>query len=756
MHDDDPQLFRLPAVSRRGFLALAATATLPPGRAAANAERIADLVARMTPEEKAGQLTVMADPFRWRPGGVNPDDMNVDEARIAADIRAGRLGALFNGVGAAGARSVQRLAVEESRLRIPLLFAADIVHGLRTAFPVPLAEAASWDPDLARRTARGAAMEGGASGIHQTYAPMVDVARDQRWGRVVEGAGEDVFLGEVFAHARTLGFQGSALTDPLSLLATPKHFAAYGAAAAGLDYAGADVSERMLREVYLPPFRAALDAGALSIMSAFNTVDGVPATGNRRLLTGILREEWGFTGYVVADYTADRELVAHGMAADDRDAARIAMLAGIDMVMMSDFYVRYLPGLVASGEVPMARLDEAVSRVLGAKAALGLFDDPYRGSDPDVERATVGSAAIRALAREAGQRSAVLLRNEGDLLPLRRETRIALIGPLAEEPVNAAGPWSIFTDHKAVVTIADGLRAAITDPARLTVVKGCEAEAEIPGGITAAVAAAEAADVVVLVAGEHALMSGEAQSRTTIDIPAPQQALAAAIAATGKPVVVLLKTGRGLELPDVLTGFPALLVVWFLGSEEGNAVADLIFGDAVPIGRLPVSFPFRSGQEPYHYDHLATGRPETPESRFYKARYRETPNRARFPFGHGLTYGVVDYGEVRLSSPTLPWDGEITASVRLRNPGTRTVEEVVQLYIRDRAASVAQPIRRLRAFRRVEVPPGGETEASFPLRREDLTFIGTDLLTRAEPGSFELWLAPDAEAGSPVGFDLLA
>lgn len=753
MSGDDPETFRLPAVTRRGFLALAAAAALPPQRAAAEAARIADLVARMTPEEKAGQLTVMADPFRWRPGGVNPDDMNVDEARIAADIRAGRLGALFNGVGAAGARSVQRLAVEESRLRIPLLFAADIVHGLRTAFPVPLAEAASWDPELARRTARAAAMEGAASGIHQSYAPMVDVGRDQRWGRVVEGAGEDVLLGEIFAHARVLGFQGERLADPASLLATPKHFAGYGAAEGGLDYAAADVTERVLREVYLPPFHAAIEAGALSVMSAFNAVDGVPATGNRRLLTGILRDEWGFEGFVVADYTADRELVAHGFAEDDRDAARLALLAGVDMVMQSDLYVRYLPGLMAEGAVPVAAVDAAVSRVLAAKVALGLFDDPYRGSDPEVERATVGSAPIRAVAREAGRRSAVLLKNEGGLLPLRRDARVALVGPLASEPVNAAGPWSIFADHTRAVTIEAGLRGVLGD--RLVVARGCEAEAEIPGGIAQAVAAAEGADAVVLVAGEHALMSGEAQSRVAVDIPAPQQALAQAIAATGKPVVVLLKAGRGLEVSGPVGEMPAILLVWFLGSEEGNAVADLLFGDVAPVGRLPVSLPFRSGQEPYHYAHAATGRPETPESSAYKARYREAPNRARYPFGHGLSYGAVRYGEVRLSAERMAWDGEITASVTLANDGARAVEEVVQFYVRDRAASVVQPVRRLRAFRRVAVPAGGTVDVGFTLRREDLTFVGTDLQPRAEPGRFDLWLAPDAEAGEAVAFDLM-
>lgn len=739
-------------VSRRGALALLAAAAVPV-RAGAEA-RIADLLARMTPEEKAGQLTVVNDPFRWRPSGVNPGDMTGDEARTAAEIRAGRLGALFNGVGAAGGRAVQRLAVEESRLGIPLLFAADIVHGLRTVFPVPLAEAASWDPDLARATARAAAAEGAASGIHQTYAPMVDIGRDQRWGRVVEGAGEDVLLGAVFARARVEGFQGADLRDPAALLATPKHFAGYGAAEGGLDYAGADISERVLREVYLPPFRAAFDAGALSTMAAFNAIDGVPATGNRHLLTGILRDEWGFRGFVVSDYTADRELVAHGFAEDERDAARLALLAGVDMVMMSDLYLRHLPGLVAEGAVPAARLDEAVARVLRVKAALGLFEDPYRGTDPSVEARVVGGAPLRALARESGRRSAVLLKNEGGLLPLRRDMRVALVGPFAEETVSAAGPWSIFADHARVVTLAEGFRAALGDPSRLAVARGCNPEAEIPGGIAAAVAAAGAADVTVLVAGESAFMSAEAQSRVTIDVPAPQQALAAALAATGKPLVVLLKTGRGLELSGPVGDAPAILLVWFLGSEEGNAVADLVFGDAAPSGRLPVSFPLRSGQEPYHYDHAATGRPETAESDAYKARYREAPNRARYPFGHGLTYGAVRYGPVALSPERLAWDGEIAATATLGNDGPRAVEEVVQLYIRDRAASVVQPVRRLRAFLRVTVPAGGEVTVRFTLRREDLTFLRPDLQPRAEPGWFDLWLAPDAEAGSGVAFEL--
>jgi beta-glucosidase len=745
-------------LTRRGLLkraALTGVAAALPRASWAESARIAGLLARMTPEEKAGQLTVVNDPFRWRPGGVNPGDFDADQARTAAEIRAGRLGALFNGVGAAGARRVQRIAVEESRLGIPLLFAADILHGLRTIFPVPLGEAASFDPALAERCARAAAREGGASGIHQTYAPMVDVARDQRWGRVVEGAGEDVLLNSRFAAARTRGFQGGDLRDPLALLATPKHFAAYGAAEGGLDYNSAEISERSLREIYLPPFRAALDAGALSIMAAFNTIDGVPATGNRHLLTGILREEWGFDGFVVADYTADQELIAHGFAEDGRDAARIAMLAGIDMVMMSDLYVTHLPGLVASGAVPMARLDQAVSRVLSVKAALGLFEDPYRGADPAAERREIGAADIRALAREAGTRAAVLLRHEGAVLPLRRDQRIALIGPLARATVDAVGPWSIFADHGSVVTIEAGLRAALDDPALLSLARGSEVEAEIPGGIALAVAAAEAADVIVLVAGESAFMSAEAQSRVTIDVPEPQRALAEALAKTGKPMIVLLKSGRALELSGAIAKAEAILAIWFLGSEEGNAVADLLFGAVPPSGRLPVSFPIRSGQQPYYYAHRATGRPETPESAAYKARYREAPNRARYAFGHGLGLSPAVYAAPVLSADVLGWEGEITASATITNTGAREIVEVAQLYLHDRVAEVARPVRVLTDFQRLTIPPGGAAEARFTLRRADLSYLGPDGQPRVDPGAFDLWIAPDAESGAPARFRLL-
>lgn len=747
-----------PVISRRGVLAaLSALFALPRAvLAEREADRIEALIAAMTLEEKAGQLTLFNDPFRWRPGNVNPGDFDADQTRMAEEIRAGRVGSLFNGVGAAQARYAQGLAVNESRMGIPLLFAADVIHGLRTTFPVPLAEASSWDPALAERTARAAAAEAGASAIHQTYAPMVDIARDQRWGRGVEGAGEDVLLGCLFAAARTRGFQGASLSDPASVLATPKHFVAYGAAEGGLDYAAADLSERTLREVYLPPFRAAFDAGALSVMCAFNDVNGVPATANAWLLRDVLRGEWGFPGIVLSDYTGDRELVAHGLAADERDAARLAFMAGVDMSMNSGLYIRHLPGLVAAGAVPMERLDDAVRRVLTVKAALGLFGDPFRGTDPEVERRVVGSQAHRELAREAAQRSAVLLRNEGGLLPLARDRRVALIGPFGADAENALGPWSIFGVTDSAVTLEQGLREALADPFLLTVVAGAGIEAPLEGGIAAAVAAAEAADVVVLAMGESRWMSSEAHSRDRIDLPAVQQALAEAVAATGRPVVVLLKTGRALELTGAVAGAEAILLTWFLGQEEGHAVADLLFGAVAPSGRLPVSFPRSTGQQPFYYARKTTGRPETVVGGDYTAHYRNVPDSALYPFGHGLGYAPVEYTELRLSSDRMAWEGSIDATVRVVNRGGREVEEVVQLYLRDRAASVTQPRRLLKAFRRVPVPAGGAVEVTFTLGRAELTFLGPDLRPVAEPGAFDLWLAPDAEGGLAGRFTLEA
>ena len=726
-------------------------------QAQANLSRVDALIARMTIEEKAGQLNLMNDPFRWRPEGINPGDaLDTDQTQTAADIKAGRIGALFNGVGAASTRYVQDMAVKESRLGIPLLFAADIVHGLRTTFPVPLGEAASWDLDLAERTARAAAVEGGAAGVHQTYAPMVDVARDQRWGRVVEGSGEDVLLNNLFAIARTKGFQGDDLTHWSSLVATPKHFAAYGAAEAGMDYNSTDMSELALRSIYLPPFKAALDAGALSVMSAFNDLNGVPTSGNKWLLTDVLHGEWGFAGFVVSDYTSEQELVAHGYAADGRDAARLALLAGVDMSMKSGLYIKHIPELVQSGDVPIARVDQAVRRVLMTKAALGLFDDPYRGSDVRTERRVTGSREHLALAREAGRKSIVMLKNEGDLLPLPKTgKRIALIGPFGADKSDVFGPWSVFKDTALAVSLEEGLRAALGEAAHLTVVKGSDVEAPLAGGVEAAVLAAADADVVLLAIGESSEMSAESKSRTEITIPAPQLALAEAVAATGKPVVVLLRNGRGMELADSVNSADAILVTWFLGSESGNAIADVLFGDHAPTGRLPVSFPHRSGQSPFYYAHKSTGRPSRPTDREFTSKFRGVPHEALYPFGHGLTYAPVAYSPVTVSAPTIARDGEISVSVSLTNGGERDASEVVQLYIRDRAASITQPVRLMKAYRRVTVPAGQTLEVTMSLKYGDLLFLGADLRPTVEPGLFDVWLAPNAQSGEPAQFTLV-
>ncbi len=747
----------LAALAALGAGAVAAPRTAS-ARQAADLARVDALIGRMTIQEKAGQLNLLGDPFRFRPQNVNPLDGQGDPARVTRMIRDGTVGNLFNGVGAEAGRRIQTIAVEESRLGIPLLFAADIIHGLKTVFPVPLAEAAAFDADLARRTARAAGLEGAASAIHQTYAPMVDVARDQRWGRVVEGAGEDVFLNNVLAAARVRGFQGEkGLADRDALLATPKHFAAYSAAIGGMEYNTTDMSEATLRGVFLPPFQAAFEAGALSTMSAFNDLNGVPASGNHWLLTQILRDEWGFTGFVVSDYTSENGLIAHGFAADGRDAARIALLAGIDMSMVSGLFLQHIPDLVEKGDVPIARVDQAVRRVLMTKAALGLFDDPYRGCDPRRERAVVGSREHRDLAREAGVKSIVLLKNEGGILPLKASgQKIALIGPFGDDVANIFGPWTIWGDESRRISLEAGFREAMADAADLTVVKGCEVEAPMPGGVEAATLAAARADVVVLALGETANMSGEAQSRTQIDIPEAQRALAQAVAATGKPVVVLLRNGRALELSGAVKDAPAIVVTWFLGGEMGHAVADVVFGKASPSGRLPVSFPHRSGQQPYSYDHKITGRPadNSLASQEYVARYRETTNTALYPFGHGLTYGAATYGPPTLSAATLDWDGSVEVSVAVTNSGDRAIVETVQLYIHDRVASLTQPGRRLRDFRKVALAAGETRTVTFTLARPQLEFMGAADRPAVEPGLFDVWLTSSAQAGEPATLTL--
>ena len=745
--------------TRRLFLqtsvAAAALAAAPPVLAATEAQSdafIDGLIAKMSLEEKAGQLSIMPGVgvgSRFNPATGGPPAT----AETLQDVAHGRVTGFFNVFDLAACTAMQKIAVEQSPHRIPLIFAADVIHGLKTAFPIPLGEAASFDPDLCQRTARAAAIEATALGVQWTFAPMVDIARDQRWGRVVEGAGEDTWLGARIAEARVRGFQGPDLRAEDSLLACPKHFAAYGAVQGGMEYNTADIPETTLRETHLPPFRAGIEAGALSVMSSFNDVAGVPATANRRLLTGILRDEWRFRGLVVSDYTADQELIAHGYAADAADAVLKAITAGCDIGMASGLYARHIPDLVRSGRLPLSVVDTAVRRVLHVKQALGLFENPYRSLNPGRVLTDVRQRSIVALSREAARKSIVLLKNEGSLLPLPKVGRtIALIGPFVSSHEDVLGPWMVDPDVSMAVTLEDGVRAALGLQGRLLVAPGSGIETALPGGIDAAVRAARIADVVVLHIGESTTMSGEAESRVDIGVPAAQQALAEAVAATGKPMVVVLKHGRALALTGAVRGAQAILCSWFLGSQSGAAIADVVFGDAAPVGRLPVSFPQASGQEPFYYDHRSTGRPQTTADPAFKARYREVSNEALYPFGHGLGYSTVTYGPTRTASPMLGREGSIKVSATVANTGPRAQHEVVQLYIHQRVASLVQPVRTLKGVRHLDLEPGKSETVEFELTRADLSFVHADLKTATDPGLFDVWIAPSSTTGTPASF----
>ena len=747
-------------VSRRmllkGASALAVTVATGPliARTRAVEPRIDALIAAMSLEEKAGQLSIYSDPVRNDGAAVNPGLQQQNLGELKARVARGELTGLFNGSGVALGRELQQAAVEQSRHKIPLIFAGDVIHGFRTQFPIPLGEAASFDPALAERTARAAALEATARGLHWTFAPMVDVARDERWGRVAEGSGEDPWLGTQMGVARVRGFQGKDLRDPTSLLACPKHYAAYGAVQGGMEYNTADIPMTTLWQVHLPPFRAAFAAGALSTMASFNDIAGVPSTGSHYLLTEVLRDQWNFRGLVVSDYTGDEELILHGFAADGPDATAKAITAGCDISMQSGFYWKYLPDLVRQGRVPMVVVDEAVRRVLRVKEALGLFDDPYRSLDPAREASAIGRPETVALAREAARRSCVLLKNDGGLLPLSSKRAIALIGPSVSDRADLPGPWAVFPDVAGHVTIEEGFRAAMGAGARLTVTRGSDYEAPLDGGIAAAVAAARAADVVVLVVGENSSMSGEAQARVDIGIPAPQLALAEAVAATGKPVVVLLRHGRALALTGAVRAAPAIMATWFLGSQTGHAIADLVFGSHAPEGRLPVSFPQASGQEPFYYNHRSTGRPQLTTDKAYKARYREVTDAALYPFGHGLGYAAARYSATQVAAQTMARGGTLRVSATVTNTGTRSLHEVAQLYVHDRVASITQPVRVLRGVRHLDLAPGASATVTFDLTEADLGYVHADLKDVADPGVFDVWIAPSSAGGTPASFTL--
>jgi len=735
-------------------------------------QRITQLLGQMTLEEKIAQTVHFAD------SSTGPGSPHADYREQTAQ---GHVGSFENITGAAETNALQKIAVENTRLHIPLLFALDVIHGYRTIFPVPLAMASTWDPSLVEKASRVAAIEATREGIRWTFSPMVDIARDARWGRIVEGAGEDPYLGSAMAAAYVRGYQGARLNDPQSMMACVKHYVAYGAAEAGRDYNTVDISERTLFQVYLPPFHAAVDAGAGSIMSAFNTLNGVPSTSNWFTLTHILRQEWGFQGIVISDYGSVSETIAHGIAVDGKTAARKAILAGLDIDLEGNEYSRHLAELVRSGAVPESAVDQAARRMLRVKFALGLFDHPYV-PEPRVSEATPAGKpqldpAHVELARTVAERSFVLLKNAESggkpTLPLNPEIRtVALIGPLADSAADMLGPWRARGDAADAVTLRVALTSRLQQSGRQVIyAKGTELLTTEENGFAEAVAAAKQSDVVLMALGEDSLwMSAEGASRAHLGLPGNQQQLLEAVAATGKPVVLIVFSGRPLTLSWAANHVPAILQAWFPGVQAGPALVRTLFGDVNPSGKLTVTMPDNVGQEPLYYDALNTGRPAdgvdlsrppTNKGEKYRSRYVDEPNAPLFPFGFGLSYTTFSYSPLEISTSQLSATelNQKTAqplhvSTTIKNTGSRAGDEIVELYIRLRGTSVARPIRQLEGFRRITLAPGESKRVEFTLGRDELAFWNIDMQDVVEPASATVWIGPSSAEGQSADFTI--
>ncbi len=709
---------------------------------------VAELLAKMTLEEKLGQLNQPRG--RWGATGPRAQE------GASLDIRAGRIGSYLGVHGAAYTKQLQKIAVEESRLGVPLLFAHDVIHGFRTIFPVPLGEAASFDVAAIEQAARIAAIEATAAGLHWTYAPLVDIARDPRWGRIVEGSGESAYLGSVLAAARVRGFQGDDLAAPDTMMATAKHFVAYGAAEGGRDYNIAEISERTLHDVYLPPFKAAADAGAQSVMAAFNEIGGVPMHAHGHLINAVLRGRWGWDGVLVSDYTGVLELIQHGVAANRAEAGVLALEAGVDVDMVSNIYLQDLPAVVRQGGLDERVVDEAVRRVLRAKYRLGLFKDPYRYSDEGRERKRILRSEYRRAARELARKSLVLLKNQGGVLPLAKgSATIAVIGPLADDKRVMLGGWAAAGRPEDAITPLEGIRAAVGASTRLLHARGVDIQSPDRSGFDEAVSIASQADVVVMFLGEHHDMSAEAHNRTTLDLPGLQEELARAVHATGKPVVVVLFNGRPLSISWLAQNVASILVAWFPGIEAGHAIADVLFGDHNPAGRLPVTFPRNVGQVPLYHDHKNTGRPPS-EAEKYTSKYIDVPWTPLFPFGHGLSYTSFSYAQLAVDKPRIAVGTSLRVALTVTNTGTRAGDEVVQLYVRDDVGSVTRPVKELRGFQRIHLRAGEQRRVEFTLGPESLSFHGRDLEPVVEPGTFTVFAGGNSQDLIETRFEVLA
>jgi beta-glucosidase len=725
------------------------------------------LMKKMTLEEKIGQLNL--------PGAGDITTGQASSSDIGKKIEQGKVGGLFNIKTVAKIKEVQKLAVERSRLKIPLIFGMDVIHGYETVFPIPLGMSCVWDMNLVERSARIAAQEASADGINWTFSPMVDISRDPRWGRISEGNGEDAYLGSQIAKAMVKGYQGNDLSKNNTIMSCVKHYALYGAAEAGRDYNTTDMSRQRMFNEYLPPYKAAVDAGVGSVMASFNEIDGVPATANKWLLTDVLRKQWGFKGFLVTDYTGINEMVDHGIGDLQTVSAR-ALMAGIDMDMVGEGILTTTQKSLKEGKVTLAQIDAACRRILEAKYKLGLFDDPYRYCDDNRAKTEIFTDANRKEARSIAAESFVLLKNDGNILPLKKSGTIALIGPLADATENMTGTWSVAANFAKSVSVIQGLKEVAGNSAKILYSKGSNLDEDSlieqrgtmfgkslhrdprPSGeiLQEALAVANQADVIVAAVGESAEMSGEASSRTNIEIPGIQKELLAALLKTGKPVVVVLFTGRPLALTWEQKNIPAILNVWFGGSEAGYAVADVLFGDVNPSGKLSTTFPQNVGQVPIYYSHKNTGRP-LPEGQWFqkfRSNYLDVSNDPLYPFGFGLSYTSFSYSDISLSSSTLKAGQKITASVTVTNTGSREGKEVVQLYTRDIVGTSTRPVKELKGFQKIALKAGESKKVSFEIGVDDLKFYNYDLKYVAEPGDFKVFIGGNSHDVKEANFKL--
>ncbi|MBW4360192.1 beta-glucosidase BglX [Flavobacterium taihuense] len=698
-------------------------------------QKVETLLKKMTLEEKIGQL----NQYTGDNAATGPITINANKQ---SEIKKGLIGSMLNIMGTKYTRQYQDLAMQ-SRLKIPLLFGLDVIHGYKTTFPIPLAEAASWDLTAIELSARIAATEAAASGIHWTFAPMVDISRDPRWGRVMEGAGEDTYLGSKIAYARVKGFQGN-LGDVNSVMACVKHFAAYGAAVGGRDYNSVDMSNRMLWETYLPPFKAALDAGAATFMNSFNDLNGIPASANTYLLRDILKGKWNFQGFVVSDWGSIGEMVNHGYVKDNKEAALASISAGSDMDMESNAYRYNLEQLVKENKVPVALIDDAVKRILRKKFELGLFDDPYIFCNPEREQKELNNPEHTKAAREMAAKSIVLLKNERDVLPLSKGLKtIAFIGPMVKPKRDNHGFWAVDVkeaDSTYIVSQWEGLENKVGKRTKILYAKGCGVEDKSKDGFADALNVASQAEVIILSIGENFNKSGEAKSKSNLHLPGVQEDLIKELQKTGKPIVILINAGRPLVFDWIADNIPTIVYTWWLGSEAGNAIADVLFGDYNPSGKLPMSFPRNEGQIPIYYNYFSTGRPSINEDKVYKSAYIDLPNSPKFPFGYGLSYTTFEYSDLKLSQKAMKNNELITVSVNIKNTGSVKGEEVVQLYLRDKVGSVVRPIIELKDFQKITLNRGETKTIQFTIDNQKLSFYNNALEFVSEPGDFDLMI----------------